>query len=137
MPGLSAYSERTLTVDVKDAPPGTDIGQGSFKLFPPYRGGYLLTVGSDYNVTALGQMIDADGQPVSLVSGTATELAHPEKQGITVFTNREGNFGATGLAPGKWRLEMLDDKKSVFVITIPDDGVGVIRLGRITPEKDR
>lgn len=137
MPGLSAYSERTLTVDVKDAPPGTDIGQGSFKLFPPYRGGYLLTVGSDYNVTALGQMIDADGQPVSLVSGTATELAHPEKQKITVFTNREGNFGATGLAPGKWRLEMLDDKKSVFIITIPDDGVGVIRLGRITPEKDR
>lgn len=131
MPGLSAYSERTLTVDVKDAPAGTDIGQGSFKLFPPYRGGYVLTVGSDYNVTALGQMIDADGQPVTLVSGTATELAHPERPGITVFTNREGNFGATGLAPGQWKLEMLDDRKSVFIITIPDDGVGVVRLGQI------
>ena len=137
MPGLSAYSERTLPIDVRNAPPGTDIGQGSFKLFPPYRGGYLLTVGSDYNVTALGKMIDIDGEPVALVSGTATELAHPDHEAITVFTNREGNFGITGLAPGKWRLEMLDDKKSVFIVTIPEDGVGVVRLGQISAEKDR
>ena len=137
MAGLSSYSERTVPVDVANAPVGTDIGQGSFKLFPAYRSGYVLEVGSDYNVTALGTMVNVDGQPVTLVSGTATELAHPEKAPVTIFTNREGRFGATGLAPGKWRIEMLDANKSVFVIEIPADAQGIVRLGQITPAKER
>ena len=97
------------------------------------RGGYLLTVGSDYNVTALGTMINADGEPVALVSGTAREVTHPEREGITVFTNRQGRFGAAGLAPGKWRVEMLDDARSVFIIDVPADAQGVLRVGEIRP----
>ena len=136
MPSLSSYSERVVTVDVDGAKPGVDVGQGSFKLFPPYRSGYVLEVGSDYHLTALGTMLDIDGQPVSLVSGKATELAHPERPAVTLFTNRQGRFGATGLAPGQWRLEMLDTKNSVYVITIPADADGVVRLGDITPVKE-
>lgn len=133
MPSLSSYSERTIPVDVEGAPSGVDIGKGTYRLFPSYRSGYLLTVGSDYNVTALGTMLDVDGQPISLVSGTATELAHPERQAVTVFTNRQGRFGATGLAPGKWRIDMLDDNKSSYVIDIPADVTGVVKLGEISP----
>ena len=136
MPSLSSYSERTVTVDVEGAPAGVDIGQGSFKLFPRYRSGYVLEVGSDYHLTALGTMLDVDGQPVSLVSGKAIELAHPERPAVTLFTNRQGRFGASGLAPGQWRLEMLDTKKSVYVIIIPADADGVVRLGDITPVKE-
>lgn len=136
MPNLSSYSERTLTVDTDGAPAGTDIGQGSFKLFPRYRSGYMLQVGSDYSVTAMGVMYDADGEVVSLVSGKATELAHPDRPAVTLFTNRQGRFGATGLAPGQWRIEMLDAKKSVYVITIPEDAEGVVRLGDIKPVKE-
>lgn len=137
MPSLSSYSDRTVTVDVEGAPSGVDIGQGSYKLFPAYRSGYVLQVGSDYHVTAMGTMLDADGQPVSLVAGKAIELAHPDRAPVTVFTNRQGRFGATGLAPGQWRIEMLDGKNSVYVITIPADAEGVVRLGDITPAKER
>lgn len=131
MPSLPSYAERTVPLDVRNAPPGTDIGQGSFRVFPKYRSGYVVTVGSDYNVTALGTMLDVDGQPVALVSGSATELAHPERGAQTVFTNRQGRFGATGLAPGKWKIEMLDAARSTFEIDIPNDASGVIQLGSI------
>lgn len=137
MPSLSSYSDRTVTVDVDGAPAGVDIGQGSYKLFPAYRSGYMLQVGSDYHVTAMGTMLDADGQPVALVAGKAIELAHPDRPPVTVFTNRQGRFGATGLAPGQWRIEMLDGKNSVYVITIPADAEGVVRVGEITPAKER
>lgn len=133
MPSLSSYADRTIAVDAPAAPAGTDIGQGSFKLFPAYRSGYVLEVGSDYNVTALGSMLDVDGQILALVSGKATELARPERPATTVFTNRQGRFGLTGLAPGRWRLEMLDARKSVFEIEIPQDAAGIVRLGEITP----
>ncbi len=131
MPSLPSYSERTVPLDVKDAPAGTDIGRGSFRVFPRYRSGYVVTVGSDYNITALGLMRDVDGEPVSLVSGTATELAHPERPAQTVFTNRIGRFGATGLAPGKWKIEMLDAARSNFIIDIPADAKGIVQLGEI------
>lgn len=136
MPSLSSYSERVVTVDAEGAPAGVDIGQGSFKLFPGYRSGYLLEVGSEYHVTAMGTMLDIDGQPIALVSGRATELAHPDRNPVTLFTNRIGRFGATGLAPGRWRIEMLDAKKSVYLITIPEDADGVVRLGEISPVKE-
>ncbi|HVR89809.1 MAG TPA: fimbrial biogenesis outer membrane usher protein [Novosphingobium sp.] len=137
MPSLSSYAERTIPVDVANAPAGTDIGQGSFKVFPAYRSGYVLEVGSDYNVTALGTMVNADGQPVALVSGIAKEINHPDHPAVTLFTNRIGRFGATGLAPGQWRIEMLDEQNSVYVIDIPADSQGIVRLGEITPLKGR
>jgi outer membrane usher protein len=136
MPSLSSYSERVVTVDAEGAPAGVDIGQGSYKLFPGYRSGYVLEVGSDYHVTAMGTMLDIDGAPIALVSGKATELAHPDRNAVTLFTNRQGRFGATGLAPGQWRIEMLDAKKSVYLITIPADAEGVVRLGEISPVKE-
>lgn len=137
MPSLSSYAERTVTVDVKNAAPGVDIGQGSFRLFPEYRSGYVLQVGSAYNITAIGQMLDIDGQPVALVAGTATELAKPDRPPVTLFTNRQGRFGATGLAPGKWRLQMLDDKKSTYEIDLKSDAEGIVRLGEIKPVEGR
>lgn len=137
MPGLPSYADRTVTVDVANAPPGTDIGQGSFKLYPPYRSGYKLVVGSDYNITALGTMVDIDGQPVSLVSGTAKQLDKPGGPTVTLFTNRAGRFGAVGLAPGRWQVQMLDSKKSTYVIDIPEDAQGIVRLGEISPVKER
>ncbi|HET9428155.1 MAG TPA: fimbrial biogenesis outer membrane usher protein [Allosphingosinicella sp.] len=132
-PSLSSYAERTITVDAPSAPAGFDIGQGSFRVFPPYRSGYLLQVGSDYMVTALGRLINRDGEPVSLVTGTATELAHPEREPLTIFTNREGRFGAVGLAPGRWRIQMNDDLRSSYVINVPESAEGILRVGDISP----
>lgn len=137
MPSLASYADRTITIDVQNAPVGTDIGQGSFRVFPGYRSGYLLQVGSDYNVTAIGTLLDVDSEPVSLVTGTATELAHPERPAVPVFTNRQGRFGITGLAPGMWKIEMLDKKKSKFVIDIPESTDGIFRVGQLSAKESQ
>ncbi|CAM3096011.1 Pilus assembly protein PapC [Sphingomonas antarctica] len=136
-PSLSAYAERTVAVDAPNAPPGTDLGQGSFRVFPPYRSGYKIVIGSAYSITALGNLLDAAGGPVALVTGTATELAHPDHTPLTVFTNREGRFGLAGLAPGKWRIEMLDDDRSVFDFEIGKTATGVVQLGKLGAVKGR
>jgi outer membrane usher protein len=135
-PSLSSYAERTLTVDAPNAPAGIDLGQGAYRLYPPYRSGYSLRVGSDYSVTALGRFLDASGEPVALVTGSATEMAHPEREPVTVFTNKDGRFGLTGLAPGKWRVEMHDAEKSRFMINIPKGTEGIVRTGDMKPSQD-
>lgn len=56
-PSLSSYSERNLLVTALDAPIGSDLGEGSFRLLPAYRSGYRLTVGSDYMVSVVGRLL--------------------------------------------------------------------------------
>lgn len=135
MPSLSSYAERTVAVDVPDAPAGTDIGQGTFRVYPPYRSGFRFIVGSDYAVTVIGNMVDVDGEPVALVSGSASELAHPERPPVILFTNRLGRFGITGLASGRWQVQMDDAKKSSFVIDVPEKAEGIFKVGQIAPGK--
>lgn len=131
---LSAFFPRTVTYDVPGAPPGYDFGTGTFRVFPPYRAGYLVIAGSDYSVTAVGRLIGPGGGPVELVAGRAIELARPERAPITVFTNREGRFGASGLRPGRWRVEMPTTPRSTFILDIPEQAQGVVRLGDLRPE---
>jgi outer membrane usher protein len=133
-PNLGSYTERNITIDAPSAPAGVDLGQGSFRLLPPYRSGYLLTVGSDYNVSVLGRLVGQDGEPISLVSGQAVEVAQPQKEPITFFTNREGRFGLTGLAPGKWRLKLLGEEELEITIDIAADAEGVVRLNDLKPQ---
>jgi outer membrane usher protein len=90
-------------------------------------------VGSEYYVTAIGRMVTEEGAPLALISGRAIELAHPDREPVVLFTNRDGRFGVAGLKPGKWRIEMLTEPKSTYVIEIPEAVNGVVRLGDMKP----
>ncbi|MFC7537260.1 fimbrial biogenesis outer membrane usher protein [Sphingomonas sp. GCM10030256] len=132
-PSLASYIDRTVVVDAPDAPVTVDLGQGSFRLRPAYRSGYKLIVGSANNVTAVGRLLDAGGQPLSLISGSAIPVDQPQAEPTALFTNREGRFGASGLAPGRWRITMNDDAGSTFVIDIGRNAEGVLSLGELKP----
>ncbi|NIJ18675.1 outer membrane usher protein [Sphingomonas naasensis] len=132
-PSLSSYSERNLQVTAPDAPLGANLGEGSFRLLPPYRGGYRLTVGSDYMVSVVGRLLGANGEPIALVAGSAIEEAHPEREPVPLFTNSTGRFGATGLAPGRWRITLTDADKTRFDLVIPKGAEATIAVGELRP----
>ena len=130
-PSLGAYIRRTLTYDVPAAPVGYDLGAASAKMIPPYRGGYLITAGSDYSVTAMGTLTGPDGALISLLAGKATEMDSANPRTLTIFTNRTGRFGIAGMRPGRWRIEMPTEPPTVVEIEIPENATGVVRLGEI------
>lgn len=130
---LSGYTVRTITMEVEGAPLGYDIGSGSAKVFPPYHSGYLIEVGSDYSVTAIGRLTNADGSPVSLLAGTAVELAAPTRAPVTLFTNRDGRFGLTGIRAGQWRIDMPTSPPVSYILTVPESADGVVRAGDLAP----
>jgi len=84
-------------------------------------------------VTAIGRLLNRDGEPVALVTGSAVEAAHPDHEPVEMFTNRDGKFGAVGLAPGRWTITMQDDQHSVYVLDIAADSKGVVRVGELRP----
>jgi outer membrane usher protein len=134
-PSLSSYSERNLLVTAPDAPIGTDLGEGSFRLLPGYRSGYRLTVGSDYMVSVVGRLLGANGQPIALVAGSAIEEAHPGREPVPLFTNAAGRFGVTGLAPGRWRITLSDSDRTQFDLVIPDGAERTVAAGDLVAER--
>jgi outer membrane usher protein len=76
-----------------------------------------------------------DGEPVALLTGTARPIEHSDKA-VTVFTNAVGRFGAEGLAPGRWILEMATDGAPTrFVLDIPTTVEGLFKAGTLHPEE--
>lgn len=134
-PSLSSYSERNLLVTAPDAPIGTDLGEGSFRLLPPYRSGYRLTIGSDHMVSVVGRLLGGNGEPIALVAGSAVEEAHPDREPIPLFTNSAGRFGASGLAPGRWRITLADADHTRFALVIPEGTERVLAAGDMVPER--
>lgn len=133
-PSLSSYSERNLLVTAPDAPIGTDLGEGSFRLLPAYRSGYRLTIGSDYMVSVVGRLLGEDGQPIALVAGVAEEEAHPEREPVPLFTNAAGRFGASGLAPGRWTIKLNDPDRTQYQLIVPEGSERTIAAGDLVPK---
>ncbi len=101
----------------------------------PYKAGYNLQAGSAYTVTAMGTLLDAEGQPLPLLAGTAREAGKENGHKVELFTNRAGRFGAMGLAPGKWIIEMpTEGEPTRYVIEVPEGVVGLHNAGTLKPD---
>ena len=132
LPSISAYTLNRVEYDVADLPPGYDLGDGVFDLEPRHQSGYALKVGSDYTVTALGTLKDAEGAPLALVTGTATEKSGSAKK-VEIFTNRDGRFSAQGLSPGDWHIEMATEPATRYLLRVPAETIGMYRAEALKP----
>ncbi|WP_457818989.1 hypothetical protein, partial [Staphylococcus aureus] len=78
-----------------------------------------LEVGSAYSVSVYGVLEQASGEPLALTTGFAAP-AGDGKERVPVFTNAAGKFGAEGLAPGRWIIEMAGEGQPLrFAVDIP------------------
>ena len=97
-------------------------------------------VGSDYNLMVVGRLVGRDGQPVRLLAGKAVDLGNAKHLALTIFTSRDGRFGAQGLRPGRWRIDMPTEPPTSFEFAAGEGTDGIARVGDLTPvqpERDR
>ena len=133
VPDVPAYAPTNIGIDVADLPVGYSLGAGSFDLNAKYKAGYALEVGSDYSVSVVGTLLNEKGDPVGLTTGVAHPVDQPSKR-VSIFTNASGKFGAEGLAPGRWNIEMsTDDTPTFYAIEIPTGTEGLFKAGILKP----
>jgi outer membrane usher protein len=133
---VGSYSPRTLTYDVPDASAGLDIGTGSLRMLAPYRSGYVVTVGSDYNIMAVGRLTTEEGEPLALRVGYAIEVGGDGRR-VELFTNRQGRFGISGVKAGRWRIEISGSPPIVYEVNIAESESGIARVGDMSPADKR
>ena len=130
----TAYRQARVAYDAPGAPTGYDLGSAVFDMKPAYKSGYRLQAGSAYTVTAMGTLLDADGEPLPLLGGEAREANKPDGRKVELFTNRKGRFGAQGLAPGKWIIEMpTEPQPTQYVLEVPEGVIGLHKAGTLKP----
>ena len=128
----SAYQPQSVYIDVEDLPAGYNVGTGQYELFPGPATGYAVTVGSDASHVVMGNLVGADGKPLSLLGGEVRAKNRKGFKPVLVFTNSTGRFFAEGLAPGKYDMVLGPALDIVVPIEVPEGNKGVIDVGTIT-----
>lgn len=125
---LSPYALTTLVADAPSLPQGSELGESRFGVFPTYRSGTLIRVGTDATVLVRGVLVDEQGNPVALQYGRMISLTDPNWPAVEVFTNRTGRFAAPGLKPGQYEIWMLGRDRPLATVDIPIGTTGVYTL---------
>ena len=131
-PAGNAYTVSQINVDVDKLPVGYDIGPGTYGVRPGAAAGYAITVGSDASRVVIGTAYDAKGEVIKLQGGTLTSLDSTKALPILLFTNRNGRFVATGVAPGRYMLAFGANGRDQAIVTISKDSKGTIEIGTVT-----
>jgi outer membrane usher protein len=124
---LPSYSNSQLSIEADDLPEGYDLGSGVFEVRPDYKSGYVLKVGSESGITAVGTL-ELEGKPLVLLSGLAKEEGAAGRK-VIVFTNGAGRFFAEGLRKGDWRIEMIGEPPPCFQLIVPENASGIFDAG--------
>lgn len=130
---LGSYHTQSIYYDVEDAPPGYDIGPGTYRVRPPYHSGYRLIVGSEAYVTAIGTLVGPGDVPISTAGGLLIDLDVPDSAGVAMFTNSVGRFAAASLRPGHhYRIKLYSG--ALFEFTVPEKSEALLDLKRLSPD---
>jgi outer membrane usher protein len=131
LPNLSAYQVRKLTIDAPDLPLGYELGPSEYTVWPTYKSGTVIRVGTGATVLLRGVLARTDGTPVSLQGGEIVSLSEPKMTAIEVFTNRKGKFMAEGLKPGKFALRLFAYPEAPVPFEIPKGQAGMYDIGSL------
>ncbi len=127
---ILVYARRELKLDVDDLPAGYDLGTGSIALRAAFGSGYNLLVGSADNLTVIGRALNADGDPIPFIAGTAKRTGKPDAPALELFTNGSGTFSATGLGPGQWVVTLnTQPEPTILQFILAKEGGSLRRVG--------
>ncbi|MEM9897806.1 MAG: fimbria/pilus outer membrane usher protein [Pseudomonadota bacterium] len=132
VPDIQSYRNDRFAVSIEDAPIGYDTGESSYDLVLPFRSGARIKIGNGAIVSVLGTLVDESGEPISLKTGTASNLSLPDAEPAFVFTNRQGRFVLESLSAGKWSIKLDTNPPLEGVIEIGKEDAGLLRIPEIT-----
>ncbi len=128
--GYTPYRPRKVNVAFNSIVEGMDSGPLGHTIFPGYRSGYSIIVGTGANVMLMGQLLTADGTPVEFVAGHMEAVGTVRADVLRFFTTEGGIFQVEGLRPGKWKI-ILPAEYGSSDIVIAENVSGIVDVGDV------
>jgi outer membrane usher protein len=110
----------------------------SFNLFPQYKSGFLLKLGTDVTVLVIGTLLDHNRNPLGYQSITVTLKSDTTSEPIRTFTNQAGKFQFMGEAGEAYeiRLEGSTTDENPITVIIPKDNNDFYRVGELFTDRN-
>lgn len=127
---VNSYTSSSVSVEIDNLAPGYDLGSGLIVLFPSYKSGHNVVIGTAANISVIATLLDEQQQPLVLQVGVAVCASDKSNKEHKFFTNKSGRFALTGLIPCSYEVTLNNSEKSQFILDIKE-GEQLQRKGKI------
>jgi outer membrane usher protein len=129
---LPSYRLRDVHVEPVDAPLGATPDRTNFLLAPTYKSGFLLKLGREPSIIAVGRLVNDAREPVAHLQIEIRRLDQPGGLPASTFTSRSGGFQLPDIKPGRYEILAPDNPHwGRVTVTIPATRDGLFRLGDV------
>jgi outer membrane usher protein len=129
---LSSYRLRDVRVEPVNPPLGATPDKTTFLLAPTYKSGFLLKLGKELSIVAVGRLVDEQRKPLAHLPIEIQRLDRPEEKSVSTFTSRGGGFQVPDIRPGRYEIRAADRTRGGrTTVEIPATPDGLYRLGDV------
>lgn len=129
---IANYRLRDLRIEPVNPPLGATPEKMTFSLAPTYKSGFLLKLGKERRIVAIGRLVDDQRQPLAYLPIEIWRLDNRDKKLVSTFTSRGGGFQMPDTKPGRYEIRSSSTKLrasvTVEILVIQDD---LYRLGDV------
>ncbi|QDF65352.1 fimbrial assembly protein [Shewanella sp. SNU WT4] len=123
-----AYTANVIDINVPNAPLGYDWGESRLDISPGAATGHVVEVGSDSSYTAMGTLVNNNGEPLGYLQGDLIANG----QALAFFTNKTGRFYIAGVSPGVYDMRLHTALCQSMSVTIAPGDSNLIDMGTLS-----
>ncbi len=133
LPLPSQYQLEKIHLAPLNSSVATISEQLDYKLFPQYKSGFLLTLGTDKTILVIGTLLDNDGNPFGHQSIMITAQNDKGSAPTKTFTNQAGKFQFLGKSGQTYEIRPDgNDEAEPALVKIPKSKDDYFRAGELT-----
>jgi outer membrane usher protein len=129
-PHIQSYKLQDFTVEPIDPPIGATPQKMTFSVLGTYKGGFLLEVGKERTLFAIGRLVDNQQAPLANIPIEIRRLGHLNEKPVSTFTSRSGRFQMPEIKSGQYEIRPMSDAQwGSVIVDIPETEKDIYRLG--------
>ncbi|MFC5499009.1 fimbria/pilus outer membrane usher protein [Caenimonas terrae] len=129
---LASYQLRELRVEPVDPPIGASPEKLRYMLAPAYKSGFLLELGKEVAMVAVGRLVDGSGQPLPHLPIEIRRIGDAAARPLLTFTGRSGSFQLPDAKPGRYEIRPAATAPwGSVAVDLPQAPDGLLRLGDV------
>ncbi len=129
---LSSYRLRDLRIEPVNPPLGASPEKLSFTLLPTYKSGFLLKLGKERRIIAIGRLVDDQRGPLAHLPIEIRRLDDRDEKPVSTITSRGGGFQMPDIKPGRYEIRPSSTTRwGSVTVEIPETQDDLYRLGDV------
>lgn len=129
---IASYRLRDLRIEPINPPLGATPEKLTFSLAPTYKSGFLLKLGKELRIVAIGRLVDEQRGPLAHLPIEIRRLDDRDEKPVSTFTSRGGGFQVPDIKPGRYEIRPSSTTRwGSVTVEIPETQDGLYRLGDV------